>query len=165
MKATFIKIVVWIPALVIAMFIFGFSSQDGESSGGLSRQFAIVAVEIVDVFSEVPESEYEEMVDMWQLPIRKAAHMTEYALLAVCVYMALFVDGIRKRQIWWMALTASFLFAAGDEFHQLFVPGRCGAPVDVMIDFAGACIGVGMVVAVSAIIKRHREQTNLLKNS
>jgi VanZ family protein len=35
-------------------------------------------------------------------------------------------------------------YAAGDEFHQSFVDGRHGTPVDVLIDAAG----VGIAVAI-----------------
>lgn len=34
------------------------------------------------------------------------------------------------------------LYAASDEFHQLFVPGRSGQISDVLLDSAGVCFGV-----------------------
>ncbi|WP_243096886.1 VanZ family protein [Thermohalobacter berrensis] len=36
------------------------------------------------------------------------------------------------------------LYAISDEVHQLFVPGRDAQITDVMIDSAGAFIGIGM---------------------
>ena len=41
-----------------------------------------------------------------------------------------------------------------DETHQMFVPGRGPQVKDVMIDSAGAFMGVLFVVAVVTIIKK-----------
>ena len=40
------------------------------------------------------------------------------------------------------ALAAGVAYAISDEVHQHFVPGRVGAPLDVVIDSAGVAIGV-----------------------
>jgi hypothetical protein len=41
-----------------------------------------------------------------------------------------------------MILFLSLIYAASDEFHQLFVPGRFADIKDVMIDFAGSILSV-----------------------
>ena len=72
----------------------------------------------------------------WDLILRKAAHMTEYGVLAL---------------LWWRALRTrspvpgmlvALAYSVTDEVHQTFVTGRHGAPVDVLID------GVGIALAV-----------------
>ncbi|HJA34824.1 MAG TPA: VanZ family protein [Candidatus Mediterraneibacter merdigallinarum] len=50
-------------------------------------------------------------------------------------------------------LTAA-LYAATDEVHQLFVPGRSGQISDVILDSAGALAGVLVLAAVRKLIKR-----------
>lgn len=40
------------------------------------------------------------------------------------------------------------------EFHQLFVPGRGGQVTDVLIDSAGAVIGIGIYAAVLVMVKK-----------
>ena len=40
MKSKFLKIFIWIPAVICAAMIFGFSGQNGENSGNLSRKAA-----------------------------------------------------------------------------------------------------------------------------
>jgi VanZ family protein len=80
--------------------------------------------------------------------IRKLGHMLGYGLLGVVLFRAAFLT-LRER--WtsylnaWLSCTAFALVgvlavAATDETHQLFLPGRTGTWIDVLIDFAGATI-------------------------
>lgn len=136
------KCVVWIPVICIAVFIFGFSSQDGEQSGSLSREVSEIVVDIIDVFMDVPDGEYEIWVDNVQFPVRKAAHMTEYAVLFIFTYIAFMVDGLTNRKLVTAALILVVIFASSDEIHQLYVPDRNGCFTDVLVDTAGAFIGL-----------------------
>ena len=47
----------------------------------------------------------------------------------------------RRTEIFIPWLTAT-VYAATDEFHQLFIPGRSGQVSDVLLDSAGALAGV-----------------------
>lgn len=38
-----------------------------------------------------------------------------------------------------LAIFSTAIVAGCDEFHQTFLPGRTGTPVDVLLDTAGAC--------------------------
>jgi VanZ family protein len=79
-----------------------------------------------------------------QFFVRKAAHLTEYAILAMLLWHALsHVLNLQTRPahlfaIVWLAAT---LIAAGDEFRQSFVPSREAALRDVLIDSFGAAFG------------------------
>lgn len=138
----FIKLIVWVPVVFMAMLIFGFSGQSGEESGGLSYKVAEAAVDFADIFVDIDSEYREDIISDMQLPVRKAAHMTEYAILTVLIYIALAADGVKYKWRPLVAMAAVFIFACSDEFHQLFVPGRCGAFTDVLIDTAGAAIAV-----------------------
>jgi VanZ family protein len=46
------------------------------------------------------------------------------------------------RKLYLYALIITIGYAATDEFHQMFVPGRAGSPLDVAIDSIGAGFGV-----------------------
>lgn len=78
---------------------------------------------------------------LWDLILRKIAHALEYAGLSVLVTIALRTSGIRKKPALIFGLVVAALYAASDEFHQTFVPGRHGTPVDWLIDLGGAFIG------------------------
>ena len=45
-------------------------------------------------------------------------------------------------------------YAATDEFHQLFVPGRSGQISDVLLDSAGALAGVWIMTGLEKIRKK-----------
>lgn len=70
--------------------------------------------------------------------LRKAGHLTEYAILALLVYRPLRGG---KRAFLSAFLIAS-LYAASDEWHQSFVPGREGTLRDWGIDSAGALVAL-----------------------
>jgi VanZ family protein len=87
-------------------------------------------------------SHYKERINY---PVRKAAHMTEYACLAVAIAFPLYVYGVRG--IWLMILTGSLCvsYAGLDEYHQSFVAGRSPSGRDVAIDSIGVICGVIIV--------------------
>src|SRR2546423_6993198 len=71
--------------------------------------------------------------------IRKTAHFTEYAILAVLAARA-FRTSSRAllRDGWfWISLVFVVAYALSDEFHQSFVPTRTASIYDSMIDSAG----------------------------
>ena len=70
----------------------------------------------------------------WDTVLRKCAHATEYAVLAALLLRAL--GNVPA------AFVLTVVYAATDEFHQTFVRGRHGSPYDVLIDAAGAAIGL-----------------------
>lgn len=74
---------------------------------------------------------------------RKIAHMAEYGVFSILLFRAwqeTFVVNIKK--VFWICLVLSVGYAISDEFHQSFVPGRQGSPIDVFIDSAGALLGL-----------------------
>jgi VanZ family protein len=85
--------------------------------------------------------------------IRKGAHLSEYAVLAVLLWRALRPAGQREAAPWsWtlagLAVGLAALYAATDEFHQTFVPSRQGSVWDVLIDTGGACCGLLVLRAI-----------------
>ena len=79
--------------------------------------------------------------------LRKAAHVTEYAMLAFLVYGSFgnqqpFRWSLRQA-LWCIGIVG--LYSLTDEFHQRFVHGRHASLADCGIDIAGAAIAVGVV--------------------
>nr|NIO71765.1 hypothetical protein [Anaerolineae bacterium] len=80
------------------------------------------------------------------LILKKAAHMMEYGTLAFLLWRALSRGrGALSRSALVTAFVVSVLYAASDEYHQTFVPGRNGTPVDVGIDAVGALVALLVV--------------------
>src|SRR2546423_13735170 len=88
-----------------------------------------------------------------QMVIRKCAHLTEYAVLAALLYRVL---RLRRERVLVAAFIFAALYAALDEFHQSFVASRTGTPYDVMIDCAGAIVGL----AIYRVINRKSKIEN-----
>ena len=95
----------WVPVVAWAALIFGLSSVSDLGTG----------------------------LGIWDLLLRKIAHMTEYAILAALLVRAL-------RQPGW-AVALGIAYSISDEVHQSFISGRHGSPVDVVIDAIGVVVG------------------------
>jgi VanZ family protein len=102
-----------------------------------------------------------ETIARIQFFVRKAGHLTEYAILAMLLWRAL-GSGTRWQMkmsiLFLVAALACAIFAIGDEFHQSFVPSRTASPMDVMIDTCGALVGLAICVAVASrkVLKEKR---------
>ena len=69
----------------------------------------------------------------WDTVLRKCAHATEYAVLALLLFRAL------GREL--PAFAVGLAYAITDEVHQEFVRGRHASPFDVSMDAAGLALG------------------------
>ena len=96
----------WVPVVAWAALIFVVSSIPSLSSG----------------------------LGTWDLVLRKAAHIAEYAVLG-----ALLVRALPRPAL---AVALGVAYAVTDEVHQSFVEGRTGSPVDVAVDAIGVFAGV-----------------------
>jgi VanZ family protein len=91
----------------------------------------------------MPEAQVKE----FHLVIRKCGHLTEYAVLAIFLWRALRQPVKNETRPWnWpdarLTLLLVMLYAATDEFHQSFVPGRTSLASDVLIDTVGGAAGL-----------------------
>ena len=86
---------------------------------------------------------------LWDLVLRKIAHLAEYAILGALLVRAL-ARSVGERAGGWreplVALALGSAYAVTDEIHQTFVAGRHGAPLDWVIDTAGVAAGILLVV-------------------
>ncbi len=79
------------------------------------------------------------------VPVRKLAHMFEYAVLAVLYQTALsgsLVSSKKTFKNYSFAFLLAVLYALTDEWHQSFVPGRSASLFDSGVDSIGALIGL-----------------------
>ncbi|MEG0961932.1 MAG: VanZ family protein [Lachnospiraceae bacterium] len=126
------------------MIICSFSAQNGNSSGSLSYEVAYKAAEISNSLLGQGKTDtelYKQAVSM-QFMIRKGAHMSEYAVLAILVGLHISTYKKRPKYLFFLIWALCTAFAATDEIHQLFIPGRAGRFWDVCIDSTGSLIGV-----------------------
>jgi hypothetical protein len=77
--------------------------------------------------------------------VRKCAHVIEYAVLALLLWRALRntpILGAKMLLAFGAVMLGCALFAASDEFHQTFVKSRTPSARDVLLDIAGAILGL-----------------------
>ncbi len=85
---------------------------------------------------------------------RKAAHLVEYGVLAFLVLRALAAGGAGRKKALLGAFLFAVVFAASDEWHQTFVPGRYGKVRDVALDALGAALALSVYARRSSLFPR-----------
>ncbi len=93
---------------------------------------AVLWAAVIFAFSSIPS--LSSGLGTWDTVLRKGAHMTEYAVLAWLL--------VRAARSYGWAFGLAVAYAATDEFHQTFVRGRHGRPLDVGFDAVGALVGL-----------------------
>jgi VanZ family protein len=96
----------WLPVIVWAAVIFTLSSIPSLGTG----------------------------LGVWDTVLRKAGHMTEFAILGALLFRAL------SREL--PAFVAGAAYAVTDEVHQHFVEGRHASALDVALDAVGVTLGI-----------------------
>ena len=136
----------WLPVVLWMSLIFAGSgdSKSGNRSSQLIGPFVRFFAPNI-----APET-----LDIIILSVRKTAHLTEYAVLAILVWRARRQPQPREFRIWrWpdarWTLLICILYASTDEWHQSFVPNRESAVHDVFIDAIGATGGLVLIWIVS----------------
>lgn len=136
------KRILWVLIILWMILIFLFSSQNSEDSSKLSRGFLRNFI-----LWFLPENIDGDTVDFLEYIVRKCAHMTEYAVLGILIFIQLRLYQVFESE--WKKICAAvflvMLYAATDEFHQLFVGGRSGQITDVLIDTCGGTAGAFII--------------------
>ena len=136
----------WLAFALWAGVIFFFSAQKADVSSAQSGVFAHFLEELLtarsgDAFILRGETLYEAL----DFLVRKAAHFGVYFVLGALCGRAYGLSGVGARA---MRLTLSVLtcalYAATDEIHQYFVPGRAMMLTDVLLDSVGAFCGAAV---------------------
>lgn len=111
----------------------------------------------------MPPEVKHEYIESLQFIVRKAAHFSVYAVLGALGAAAAYSFRINSLS----AFIYCVLFAASDEIHQYFVPGRSCELRDFLIDLAGAAAGIAMaaivVAVIGAVAHRHAKKARKIK--
>ena len=135
--------------LALAVLIYLFSRQSKVMSLDTSSRVTRFLLRLLRPgYGQMSPERQQELVWAWVDPVRKAAHFLEYTLFGVLLFGYLRqVDRFRPfRRSVPLAWIAAVLYACMDEIHQKFVSGRGPTLTDVLIDAAGAAIGIALCV-------------------
>lgn len=141
----------WLPVFVWMAVIFAGSTELGASN----RTSRFIAP-IVRWFNPNVSAQTIRRV---QLIVRKCAHVTEYAVLAVLLWRAQRGGVPANGRTWaWdaaaLAVCLAAVYAALDEFHQSLVPSREASFEDVLIDACGAFVGLALLWLIGHLRRR-----------
>ena len=128
------------PLLVWVGVIF-FASTGNLSASNTSR---VVRPLLLWLYPSITESELLRA----HFFVRKAAHFTEYAALALLAARAFLTSSRAALKTYWPAAALALVAAVAllDEYHQSFDETRTGTIYDSLIDIAGGCFALLVLI-------------------
>lgn len=159
------------------IIIFSFSAKPAEESDGLSLTVGYTIGQMfVPGFEEWSIEAQEAFAERINYPVRKCAHAMEYTILGLFLAGTIVggkrsrieIDGTKRFEVrpagykyncklqFLLCLIIGAAYAASDEFHQLFVPGRAGKVTDVLIDSGGVIFGLLVAYVAWRLWKKWR---------
>lgn len=96
---------------------------------------------VIFALSSIPDL-HSGLLPLWDLILRKIAHVAEFAVLGWLMFRAFEVGGLTRIRAAVLAAVISAFFAGTDEWHQTYVIGRNGSPLDILVDSVGVIGGV-----------------------
>jgi|SRR5690625_4615422 len=140
----------WLLVIIWMGVIFYLSHQPATASSTLSSGITEIIIRTLKTIAPFMDLELHAFHHF----IRKGAHFFAYFMLGFLVIHALEMRHVKGMAL---ALAISVLYAISDEVHQLFIPGRSGEVRDVLIDSAGAVVGI-ISYRIIWKVMRKREQ-------
>ena len=158
MKINLLRIVLLILLFGTFYIIFGFSSQDGEESGGISSRVTEFILEKSNTYKNIEENRQDEIFERTEKIIRKIAHFSIYALVGFLLMGLVSTFKLKEKTRILISLILGVLYAASDEIHQLFSPGRSAQITDVYIDTLGILVGIFVILLFIKIFEKMKLQ-------
>ncbi|MFD0698665.1 VanZ family protein [Paenibacillus sp. GCM10027628] len=160
-QASSIRFYLFLAAALIWMAVIFFKSAETYQQQSL-RPLLSSWFEGMKLSKSLPHWEftYDHDLVSWQDPIglieffiRKAGHVSEYAILALLWSLALLAKRLNVIMALLTSSLISVLYAITDEWHQTFVPGRTGHAIDVGVDTIGVAFAILFVLICLGIRK------------
>ena len=148
-KCKVFKALSWALVFVWMVLIFCLSAQESDDSAELSNAFLAFINNFLGI-------------DLSHFFVHKLAHATEYFFLAVFFSNAFYFT--KDKALPLLSLTLTLLYAASDEIHQYFIPGRACSFKDILVDGTGAIIGILVFYLLHKFLS-HSSQRIKIKNN
>lgn len=142
------------PFLVWIGVIFFFSSNLGSSS----HTSLIIEPLLKFIYPQITA----ESLEFAHACVRKAAHFTEYGILALLGLRAFASSaGVLYKLRWVLPIVAVAVVASLDEFNQSFEPSRTSSVWDVLLDISGGVVATLFCLAVSTLWRSRRAPSSV----
>jgi VanZ family protein len=139
------SILAWSAVVLWMAVIFAFSHQTSEASSQLSMG---LTERIIGLFFPGADAAF---LAQSEAVLRSVAHGITFFILALLVSWAfteIQVQDIRNAILTFLVCA---LYAASDELHQAFVPGRAGQWIDFLIDMIGVLVAITLYQIISTL--------------
>jgi len=137
----------WLPPILWMGIIFWFSTDT--FSGSHTGSILEILLRTIGVSLE------PAMLARVHFLIRKAAHLTAYAILGLLLFRAFRSGNVLRWQLKWAV--CAFLIAAAyallDEYHQSFTRERTASLADSLLDMVGS-LGALLWMRISSLTRR-----------
>ncbi|EIT86247.1 hypothetical protein A374_06596 [Fictibacillus macauensis ZFHKF-1] len=157
----------WLPVLLVAGGIFYSSATPYKEQDLRPRLSTFLPEDIITALFSWVHFTYagsEVSIERLGAPgfieffIRKLSHFSVYFLLAILLYRALAPHCKRLGWRFFFAWVVTIAYAASDELHQHFTPGRSMHAEDVMLDSFGGLVGLLLALAFTSWRRKRRRR-------
>lgn len=137
------------------VFIFVLSNENAGASSNTSGQIIKKIAQVVDRdFVKLPLAQQNSIIENWQSFVRTSAHFMEYIVLGFLAANTVRAFNVKQKFIYWLPVLFCCLYAASDEIHQIFIPGRSCQLGDIVVDTLGGVVGTICFIVLMWIIKK-----------
>jgi VanZ family protein len=182
------KLTLWVLTIIWMVVIFILSSQTGKQSAELSSEVAdtimarskkvktsvkhvVKSTNAVAVQKSTAEKKTvkpspadvrKERVARrkFDQDVRSFAHSYNYCILAILFFFALRQHKVKTWKVLFSTIIFCLLYAASDEYHQSFVPGRGIELQDYIHDLIGTLIGCTIALLILGTTKLAKKINN-----
>ena len=151
------RIITTLCLIATVVFIFSNSLQDANTSGAQSDK---VVEGVQNIVNTIVPSNPPTVTSKF---VRKSAHFSEFMLLGFLAVLT-YLSYTNNRKVVWVIPVFGLVIAIIDEVLQLFIDGRVGAVLDVLIDFSGVIFGILVAMfacfVILKIIKSIKKNTD-----
>ena len=148
----------WILGILIVLWcslIFSMSSEtadmSAERSKGITNNVSRYLLSLFGIEECTPQ-----LLGLFKFIVRKTAHVFLYFILAIMSSLFVYTYKISFELRYIFSFAFCVLYAVSDEIHQLFVEGRSGSGIDVLIDSIGIVFGILLVRSIYHIYKSRK---------
>lgn len=135
-------ILVFLWTLVIFFFSNSNSNETTNQSQSVTKTIITYSIKISNAIHitniDMNEENINNIINNFHPIIRKCAHISEYFILAILVLIM--IKDTKLNYFYTFTILFCIFIALLDESHQLFVDGRSGSIIDVLIDTSGSLL-------------------------
>ncbi|MBR3146165.1 MAG: VanZ family protein [Bacilli bacterium] len=133
------KIIKILLVLIVMLTIFKFSGENDVKSDSRSDGIIVKTTEFI-LNRKLTDDEKKIYIKKYVVYVRKTAHFTLYFLLGLAFISFLKEFDLNNKKLLLYTIIFVFIYACSDEIHQLFIKGRSGEVLDVLIDTLGGTL-------------------------